>query len=103
MATKICPPFCNDKHTATSVMMARIETKLDGLTEEVKCQSDKTDKQHLEILTALKEHVEEAEIKFAKKADKEDVDKLETKYWIAVSGVVSLLLAIIFLLLKSKV
>ena len=81
---EICPPDCQDKHSTTRIMMARIEEKQDNLIAEV---------------SELKEFVKEA---MESKADKSQVKDLYQKYWIAVAGVVSLLLTIIFLLIEHS-
>ena len=88
---KLCPQDCQEKHNRHEITMTKIFGKLDNIESKLE---DNT-KQHDEIINKFV-LLEET------KADKKQVDDLQTKYWIAVAGLISILITIIILLITSK-
>lgn len=82
-----CPPPCEEKHSEHRITMAEIKKDLNYIKEKL----DENTNQHEEIIKA-----------FNSKADKKEVEDLNTKFWVIFSGFVMILLGIIGFLLKEK-
>lgn len=86
-----CPQDCQDKHSGHIITMTKIFGKLDNIEEKL----EQNTLQHEELIITFKDLSD-------KKADKIQVDDLYTKYWIAVTGLVGLLITIIIMLIQYK-
>lgn len=84
-----CPADCQEKHNTTRENMAIINTKLDNI-----------EKKQDSIETKLDATIESFEKVIKEKADKKDVDKINTIIWATVCALIGLLITIIFLLIK---
>lgn len=91
MAKKpLCPQECQDKHNETNITMTKILGKLDNIENKLE-ENTQWQRDIIEKFDRLDEL----------KADKKQVDDLYTKYWIAIAGLVSLLITIIILLITN--
>lgn len=91
MAKLNCPADCQEKHNTTRENMAIITTKLDNIETKL----NENTAQHEQMIASFKEISE-------KKADKKELDKINTIIWATVCALIGLLITIIFLLIKIE-
>ena len=77
---------CSDNHSDYRINMAKIYERLDNIVEKI----DKNSSEHKDIMNAFIKHVDDAELKFAEKADKQDVKDIRTLVY-AIFGTAALL------------